>query len=115
MLDEILGSHTAMMMFLHLQHHGKTYASAVARDFQISLSQIQRQLERFEKAGILVSEKIGKTRVYSYNLKFAATKPFMELVRLSYESLSIAEKAKLFQVRRRPRRPGKPVLGRPGE
>lgn len=115
MLEDIFGSRTAMMIFLHLQHYGKTYGSAIARDFKISLSQIQRQLDRFERAGILVSEKIGKTRVYQYNLKFAATKPFMELVRLSYESLSATEKAQLFQTRRRPRRPGKPVIGRPGE
>lgn len=103
-----------MMVFLHLHHHGRTYASAISKDFEISLSQIQRQLDRFERAGLLVSEKIGKTRLYQFNLKFAPTQPFMELVKIGYDALSADEKLKLFRVRRRPRRPGKPVIGRPG-
>lgn len=110
MLEKILGSDTAMKIMLHLIHYGEIYPSAVARDYQISLSAVQKQFERFEEAGILVSKLVGKTRVYFFNKKFPATKPFMDLIKVYYDGLSLEDKEKLFGTRRRPRRPGKPVI-----
>lgn len=110
MLEKILGSDTAMKIMLHLIHYGEIYPSAVARDYQISLSAVQKQFERFEEAGILVSKLVGKTRVYIFNKKFPATKPFMDLIKVYYDGLSLEDKEQLFATRRRPRRPGKPVI-----
>ena len=113
MLDKILGSKTAQKIFLHLYHHGESYPSAVARDFKISLGQVQRQFDRFEDAGVLVSKLVGKTRIYQFNKKQGAIlKPFIELIEVIYDSIPLKEKELLFSVRRRPRRKGKPVLGR---
>ena len=112
MLDKLLGSETAAKIMLHLCHYGEIYPSAVARDYQMSLSAVQKQFLRFEDAGILVSKLVGKTRVYLFNMKSPVTKPFVELVRVYYEGLSLPDKEKIFAVRRRPRRPGKPVIGR---
>ena len=113
MLDKILGSKTAQKIFLHLYHHGESYPSAVARDFKISLGQVQRQFDRFEDAGILVSKLVGKTRIYQFNKKQGVIlKPFVELIEVIYDSIPLKEKELLFSVRRRPRRKGKPVLGR---
>ena len=113
MLDKILGSKTAQKIFLHLYHHGESYPSAVARDFKISLGQVQRQFDRFEDAGILVSKLVGKTRIYQFNKKQGVIlKPFIELIEVIYDSIPLKEKELLFSVRRRPRRKGKPVLGR---
>lgn len=66
MLDKILGSKTAQKIFLHLFHYGETYPSAVAKDFQISLGQVQRQFDRFEEAGIIISKLSGRTRIYQF-------------------------------------------------
>ncbi|MGZ3809435.1 MAG: hypothetical protein ACXVCE_15230, partial [Bacteriovorax sp.] len=66
--------------------------------------------ERFEEAGILVSKLVGKTRVYLFNQKSPATKPFMDLIKVYYDGLSLEDKEKIFATRRRPRRPGKPVI-----
>ncbi len=111
MLDKILGSKTAQKIFLHLFHYGETYPSAVAKDFQISLGQVQRQFDRFEEAGIIISKLSGRTRVYQFNKKQGAVvKPFMELVKVFYDSIPLKEKEKIFHVRRRPRRRGKPVI-----
>lgn len=110
MLEKILGSDTAMKIMLHLIHYGEIYPSAVAKDYRISLSAVQKQFERFEEAGVLVSKLVGKTRVYFFNRKSPVTKPFMDLVKVYYESLSLEDKENIFAERRRPRRPGKPVL-----
>lgn len=113
MLDKILGSKTAQKIFLHLFHYGETYPSAVAKDFQISLGQVQRQFDRFEEAGIIISKLSGRTRVYQFNKKQGAVvKPFMELVKVFYDSIPLKEKEKIFHVRRRPRRRGKPVISK---
>lgn len=112
MLEKILGSETAMKIMLHLIHYGEIYPSAVARDYQISLSAVQKQFARFEEAGILVSKLVGKTRVYFFNKKSPATKPFIDLIKIYYDGLSLEDKEKIFSTRRRPRRPGKPVIGK---
>lgn len=113
MLDKLLGSKTAYKIFLHLYHHGESYPTGVAKDFNISLGQVQRQFDRFEDAGVIISKLVGKTRVYQFNKKMGAiVKPFMELVKVCYDSIPIEEKEQFFPTRRRPRRKGKPVLGR---
>jgi DNA-binding transcriptional ArsR family regulator len=110
MLDKILGSEVAMKIMLHLVHYGEIYPTAVAKDYQISLSGVQKQFQRFEEAGILVSKLVGKSRVYLFNKKSPTVKPFIELVKVYYDGLSLDDKEKIFASRRRPRRPGKPVL-----
>jgi DNA-binding transcriptional ArsR family regulator len=110
MLDKILGSETAMKIMLHLTHYGEIYPTAVARDYEISVNGVQKQFERFEDAGILVSKLVGKSRVYMFNKKSPVVKPFMELIKVYYDSLSIDDKQEIFATRRRPRRPGKPVI-----
>lgn len=112
MLDKILGSEIAMKIMLHLVHYGEIYPSAVAKDYEISLSAVQKQFARFEEAGLLVSKLVGKTRVYLFNQKSPITKPFIDFVRVYYDGLSLDDKQKIFSVRRRPRRPGKPVITR---
>ncbi len=112
MLDKILGSDTAMKIMLHLTHYGEIYPTAVAKDYELSLSGVQKQFQRFEEAGILVSKLVGKSRVYLFNKKSPTVKPFMDLVKVYYDGLSLEDKEMLFGTRRRPRRPGKPVLKR---
>ena len=107
MLDKILGSDTAMKIMLHLIHYGEIYPSAVAKDYQISLSAVQKQFARFEEAGILVSKLVGKTRVYFFNKKSPTVKPFMDLIKVYYDGLSLEDKERIFGERRRP---GKPVV-----
>lgn len=112
MLDKVLGNETAMKLMLQLYHYGEVYPSAVAKDCGMSLSPVQRQCERFEEAGILISKLVGKTRVYIFNQKSPATKAFMNLIKVYYDNLSLKDKEALFSSRRRPRRAGKPVIGR---
>jgi DNA-binding transcriptional ArsR family regulator len=110
MLDKILGSDIAMKIMLHLVHYEEIYPSAVAKDYELTLSAVQKQFARFEEAGILVSKLVGKTRVYMFNKKSKAAIKFYELVKVYYDGLSVKDKEKIFSERRRPRRHGKPVL-----
>jgi hypothetical protein len=108
-IQELFGK-SAYFSLLHLFHYGETYASAVSKDFGISLSQIQRSLDRLEASGVLVSKTVGKTRVYLFNPKSPFTPAIRDLVRIEYEGISDESRRKLFAERRRPRRKGKPVL-----
>lgn len=112
MLELLLGSKTAALIFLHLHHNGESYPSAVSNDLGITLGQVQRQFDRFENAGILISKLIGRTRSYQFNFKSAAAKKFMELVKIVYDAIPLEERENIFNVRRRPRTRGKPVIGR---
>jgi DNA-binding transcriptional ArsR family regulator len=111
MLDKIFGTQTAGYILLHLHHYGEVYARALARDLDISLSAVQKQLQKFEDAGVVVSKLMGRTRIYSVNKKSPLTQPLMDLIDVVYSTMSLADKEHLFKTRQRPRRPGKPVIG----
>jgi len=110
MLDKILGSEIAMKIMFHLVHYKEIYPSAVAKDYKLALSAVQNQFARFEDAGILVSKLVGRTRVYMFNNKSKVAKAFYEFVKLYYDGLSISDREKIFETRRRPRRQGKPII-----
>lgn len=108
-LGDILGSRSAEAVLLHLFHHGETYGRAIANDLDLSLEPIQRQLEKFRLAGLLVSKKQGRTLVYSWNPKSRVAPRLKELVAVCYESIALERRATLFSTRRRPRANDKPV------
>ncbi len=87
---------------------GRGYATEIARFFDTKLYSIQRQLDKLELGGVLVSETAGRTRLYSLNPRY----PFLpELKALLNKALSYypeAERDRLLMNRRRPRRRGKP-------
>ena len=107
-----VGNRTAVRLMLYLFHYGEVYGTGMAKDLGIALSPIQRQLDKFEAAGFLISKMVGNTRVYSFNPKQPATNKLKELIQIFYEAMSENERQKMFRTRRRPRRRGKPVIGR---
>ena len=109
-LEALFGNRTAMLLMLYLFHYGEVYATGMAKDLGIALSPVQRQLEKFETAGILISKLVGRTRVYSFNPKHPATGKLKGLIQVLHEAMAPAERATLFPERRRPRRKGKPVV-----
>ncbi|MEM7180008.1 MAG: ArsR family transcriptional regulator [Spirochaetota bacterium] len=109
MLQLIFGNKTAERVLLHIFHYGEVHASGIANDYNIALTPILKQLERFELAGVLVSKEIGRARVYFFNPKSSYTKPIQEVIKIFYNQIPLEEKEKIFKQRRRPRRKGKPV------
>ena len=74
MIEVIFGNKTATQIMLYLFHYGEAYANGLARDMNITLSQVQKQLDKFELAEILISKKTGTVRIYSFNSKLGVTK-----------------------------------------
>ncbi|HEX9708927.1 MAG TPA: winged helix-turn-helix domain-containing protein [Candidatus Thermoplasmatota archaeon] len=110
-LEALFGNRTAARLMLYLFHYGEVYPTGAARDLGLSLSPVQRQLEKFEAAGLLVSKLVGRTRVYVFNPKQPATRKLHDLIGVFYEAIPLKERERMFRARRRPRRRDKPVLG----
>ena len=109
MLENLFGNKTAEKVLLHILHYGESHASAIAHDFKTALNPIRQQLNRFEKSGILISKVTGRSRIYAFNPKSPLTKPIKEIMEIAYESIPLQERQKIFHIRRRPRRKGKPI------
>lgn len=110
MLEGIFGNKTAERALLHVYHYGEIHASAIAQDYGIAVNPVKGQLDRFERAGILASKEVGRSRLYFFNPKSAFLSPVIGLLKIVYESIPLKEREKIFRSRRRPRRKGKPVL-----
>lgn len=109
MLSKILNSEIAEKCLLSLYKYGEIYPTAIASDFNLTKSAVQKQLERFEDSGVLVSKLVGRTRVYLWNGKSPVSNAIKNLVKIYYDNIPLDEKEMLFP-RRRPRTKGKPVL-----
>ena len=108
MLEGIFGNRTAEKVLLYLECFDEGHAREIAGVFDISLSMVQRQLERFERAGALVSLSKGRTRLFSWNPRYAFRNELRELLRRALEFLPQSDRRAYFTRRRRPRRTGKP-------
>ncbi len=107
MLEGILGNPTAERVLLYLEQYGEGYARAIAATFGLSLSMVQRQLERFERQGLLVSQVKGRTRLFTWNPRYAFLAELRALLKSALRALPAEERRRYFTQRRRPRRTGK--------
>ncbi len=69
----------------------------------------QKQLERFERGGALVSSLKGRTRMYTWNPRYPFLAELRALLGKALEALRENERSLYFSERRRPRRTGKPL------
>lgn len=74
------------------------------------LSEVQKQLAKFEDVGILVSRMLGTSRMYTWNPRDPALDGLRQLLQntLNY-GIPKERLIKYFRQRRRPRRKGKPL------
>lgn len=107
-LEKLLGR-TAARLLLYLFHHGEAYPTGASRDLGIHQSAVQRQLEKLEASGLLVSKLTGRTRIYRFDPKSPAARKLRQFIEVFYEAMPLAERERVFHTRRRPRRRGKPV------
>ena len=110
MLEVVLGNASAEKVLLYIEQYGEGYATAIAKNFDgLSLHMAQRQLERFERAGALVSSLKGRTRLYTSNSRYPFLKQLRALLARALQVLPATERKRYFSERRRPRRAGKPA------
>jgi hypothetical protein len=109
MLEPILGSISCERVLVFLAARDEGYAREIASFFTTSLSPIQKQLDKLEAGGVLVSRTAGRTRLYNFNPRY----PFLaELIAFLDKAISFYDQDlqdKLLLNRRRPRRRGKPL------
>ena len=109
-LQDLFSGKAAEAVLLSLFHYGEGYGRAIARDFGISLDGVQRQLDRFERAGVIVCKRQGRTLVYGWNPKSRVGARLRDLIEVVHEGLSHEAKQALFHERRQPRAKDKPVI-----
>jgi len=109
MLEPLLGSTSCERVLIYILARTEGYAREIARFFETDLDPIQKQLEKLEVGGVLVSRKVGRTRLYQFNPRY----PFLEELRGLLEKALLfyteEERDQLLMNRRRPRRRGKPL------
>jgi hypothetical protein len=87
---------------------GESYARELARLLESPLSAVQRALIGLERDGMVAGRSVGRTRVFRLNPRyFARAELEAYLLRLAVADRWLEERA--AQLRRRPRRTGKPL------
>jgi hypothetical protein len=109
LLAGLFGSETAEKVLLYMENYNTGYPRGIAVNFDLPVSQIQRQLERFEREGILASRLIGKTREYQWNPRYLFRNDLSALLKTALSNLPEEHQRKYFRNRMRPRRKGKPL------
>ena len=109
MLEPILGSAGSERVLIFLAVRNKGYAREIARFFDTDLAPIQKQLEKLENGGVLVSQAVGRTRVFSFNPRYPMIDELRKLLEKTLTFYPDDIRVKLTMNRRRPRRRGKPL------
>lgn len=109
MLEPILGSKNAERVLMYILARDQGYARGIARFFGADPDSTQKQLSRLELGGVLVSKLEGRTRLYRFNPRYSFLKELKALLNKALLFYPPEETERILVVRRRPRRPGKPL------
>lgn len=107
MLATLFGNATAEKVLLFLQNYGEGYARSMAATFELPLLSVQRQLQRLEAGGVLVSKLVGRTRVFTLNPRYYFAPELSSLLEKALEAQPAEATARYYRRRNRPRRSGK--------
>jgi hypothetical protein len=109
-LEALFGGQAATKVLLFIENYGEGYASSIARTFEMPVSEVQKQIKKFEDGGILVGRQVGTSRVFSWNPRDPALDGLRELLKSTLEyGIPSDRLKKYYRQRRRPRRTGKPL------
>jgi predicted transcriptional regulator len=109
MLETLFGSKNMERVLQFILANSEGYAKEIADFYNSSLDPIQKQLEKMELAGILVSKKVGRTRLFMFNPRYAFLNELKALLEKARTYYSPEEIERLTMRRKRPRRAGKPL------
>jgi hypothetical protein len=109
MLEPLLGSTNAERVLMFILARGQGYTREIARFCGADPDSIQKQLAKFERGGVLASKPEGRTLLYRFNPRYSFLKELKGLLDKALLFYPPDEQDRLFVVRRRPRRKGKPL------
>jgi len=107
MIEVILGSKNVERVLIYTYARGEGYAREIARFYETDLLPIQKQLDKLEAGGVLVSREVGKTRPYVFNPRYPFLDELKALLEKALSFYSEKEREELMMNRRRPRARGK--------
>ena len=102
-------SQEKILIYLLIRENG--YGSSISEFYGISQNAVQKQLLRLEEDSVIVSELIGKVRLYQLNPRYAFYSPLKALLKSAIDVYPPDRIKKLVMVRTRPRKSGKIVIG----
>jgi hypothetical protein len=108
-LEPLLRSATTEKVLIFLLARNEAYAREMARFFRVDIYAVQKQLEKLELGGALVSRTIGRTRLYAFNPRYPFINELKALLKKALSFYPDGERERLLMNRRRPRRRGKPL------
>jgi hypothetical protein len=109
MLEPLLGTENSERVLIFLLTREEGYAREIAQFFDANLYAIQRQLDKLEAGGILVSRTAGRTRLYQFNPRYPFLKELKQLLEKAFSYYPKTLRENLIMNRRRPRKRGKPL------
>lgn len=81
MFETLFGTRTAALTLLFLERHGEVWASQISIGLDIPINMIQKQLERFEKGGVIKSSFCGRRKMYRWNTSHPLHRILMMLLK----------------------------------
>jgi len=109
MLEELFGSKNRERVLQYILANGQGYAKEIADFYDSSVDPIKKQLERLEEGSILVTQTVGRTRLFMFNPRYAFKDELIALLKKARKFYSHEEQERLTKQRKRPRRTGKPL------
>ena len=106
-MDALFGSGLRTEALVAIGRLSRTYPSEIARVLGRRLNEVQRAIVSLERAGAIVSKRVGSTRLVELNPRFWAREELYKLL-LRLSELPAYEK-KWAKLRSRPRGIGKPI------
>ncbi len=109
MLEPLLGSGTRERVLIFIFARESGYGTEISQFYDADITPVQKQLERLEQGGVLVSRPVGRTRVYSFNPRYPFRSELLALLEKTLAFYPADVRSALVVNRRRPRRAGKPL------
>lgn len=109
MLEELFGSKNRERVLQFILARDEGYAKEIADFYDSSLDPIQKQLERLELGGILLSKTVGRTRLFMINPYYAFKDELISLLEKARAYYDPKEQERLLMSCKRPKRTGKPL------
>lgn len=102
------GSSARTRVLLALRLLTESYARELARLIEISFSSVQKALQSLERDGLVAGRAAGRTRLFRVNPRHHARRELERYLDRLLESETTL-RARVSELRRRPRRTGKPL------
>ncbi len=88
MLTPLLGTENSERVLIFLLARNEGYAREIAQFFDTNLYAIQRQLDKLEVGGVLVSRMVGRTRLYQFNPRYPFLNELKQLLEKAFSFYS---------------------------